>query len=676
MGFVKGRFLCENVLLAAELVSDFNKEGEVTRGCLQIDISKAYDKVDWSFILNILEALELPMNFIYWIKLCISSPHYSVSINGELAGFFKGKKGLRQGDPISSSLFVLAMDILSKLLDKEFRNGNIGPHPLCMDPLVTHLSFADDVLIFFDGSQNSLGGILQVLTEFEKTSGLAMNLKKSCLFLDGNKVDTARQLASAFRLVHGSLPVRYLGLPLMSHKLRPQDYQPLIDKVRSRICSWTARQLSFAGRLQLIQSVLFSLINFWASSFLLPKSCLDTLEKLCNSFLWNGSPETARGAKVSWESVCSPKNSGGLGLRRLEDMNQVFGLKLIWLLFASKGSLWVAWIEKNIIRGRLFWAYPLQLSGSWIWRRLMKLRELARPHLFCKINSGSSALFWHDDWTNLGPLIDLTGANGPRVTGIDKMATVSQVCLNGSWSLSPGRHPILRLLRDCLPPEIPSSLNQDSDVFFWRNSPNTPPGEFSSSETWNSIHPPSPEIPWTQSVWFKDRIPKHAFILWIVMKDRLITRDRLRSWGLNVPSNCLLCDSSPETKIHLFTECAYSLEVWDSFFNHQDLPLPNSLDEIVLWCKSPTTNVKVNTICLLLVQAIVYCLWRERNSRIHTTITKPSNAITKEIQVLLRAKLFGLDRASNQIRFVPPTDASSSSTNGSFLQNWFRYFQG
>ncbi|CAA7028586.1 unnamed protein product [Microthlaspi erraticum] len=223
-GFVKGRLLYENIILAAELVTDFNKSGETTIGCLQIDISKAYDNVDWNFLLNILDAFELPSIFISWIRTCISSPHYSVSVNGELAGFFKGEKGLRQGDPISSSLFVLVMDIFSKLLDKEVSQGSIGIHPLCDDPLITHLSFANDVLIFFDGSEDSLRHILQVLSRFKHFSGLALSLRKSCLFLDGNNVDLARHLASLVGLQHGSLPLSYLGLPLMPHKLRQQDY--------------------------------------------------------------------------------------------------------------------------------------------------------------------------------------------------------------------------------------------------------------------------------------------------------------------------------------------------------------------------------------------------------------------------------------------------------------------
>lgn len=111
-------------------------------------------------MIKVLSALELPENLITWLKECITSPSYSIVLNGELQGFFPGKKGLRQGDPISSLLFVIAMDVLSKMLDRGAVEGRFGIHPECEAPLITHLSFADDILIFFDGSPDSLRGIL------------------------------------------------------------------------------------------------------------------------------------------------------------------------------------------------------------------------------------------------------------------------------------------------------------------------------------------------------------------------------------------------------------------------------------------------------------------------------------------------------------------------------------
>lgn len=497
VAFIKGRLLCENLLLASELVADFNKPGPVTRGCFQIDLSKAFDNVDWGFLSNILEAIDLPPMFINWLSQCFSTPSFSVAFNGELVGYFPGKKGLRQGDSISAPLFSLVMDTLSKQLDLAVSSGRILTHPLGVDPLITHLSFADDLLVFFNGEESSLLAILDVLDQFKLTSGLSINLAKSCLFLDGNNFDLTSQISSRHNLSHGSLPVRYLGVPLQPSKLTASDYQPLLDKVKGRISSWTNRHLSFAGRLQLLQSVINSTINFWASIFVLPNKCLSDLEHICSAFLWNGAANTARGAKVSWEIVCTPKISGGLGLKSLIFWNQIFGLKLIWLLFSQAGSLWVSWVKKHLIRDRCFWNADFSTTGSWIWRRLVKLRVLARPFVFCSILSGRTALFWHDNWTSLGPLIDIVGEAGPRVTGIALLSSVSEAVSNDEWSIPRGRHPLVLLLRSCLYDQIPPlSTEFGSDSYQWKISADQANGLFSSSKTWIHLHPPGPPVHW------------------------------------------------------------------------------------------------------------------------------------------------------------------------------------
>lgn len=307
------------------------------------------------------------------------------------------EKGLRQGDPISSLLFVMAMDILSKLLDKGAMNNAFGLHPRGIAPLVTHISFADDVLLFFDGTDQSLQGLLGILEDFNERSGLGINRSKMAVFFDGGDLNRNRSSAAAHGLSQGSFPVRYLGVPLTTKKLRRQDYLPLMDRIYARFMSWTVKQLSFAGRLQLLKSVIYSTISFWASIFLLPNGCLNKLEQMCNSFLWKGVPSGARGAKVAWEAVCSSTESGGLGLRGLRPWNKILGLKLIWLLFASSGSLWVSWIRSNLIGSENFWTLDASSPGSWLWKALLKLRQLARPFVVCDVGSGISASFWQDD---------------------------------------------------------------------------------------------------------------------------------------------------------------------------------------------------------------------------------------------------------------------------------------
>lgn len=296
VGFVQDRLLCENVLLATELGKDFNDQGPTTKGCLKIDILNAYDNLHWDFLLKVLTALDLPEKFMDWIKECISTPSYSIAINGEMKGFFPGQK---QGDPISSLLFVIAMDVLLKMLDRGAIEGRFGIHPECDAPLITHLSFADDVLIFFDGSEDSLRGILQILEEFRLISGLKINRQKLELLLDGGSSSRCRDLANEMGISQGALPLRYLGVPLSPKKMTRSDFQPLLDKIAARFSSWTVKHLSLAGQFQLIQAVIDSTISFWASMFIILVECVSILERMYGAFLWSGAPNSARGAKIA-----------------------------------------------------------------------------------------------------------------------------------------------------------------------------------------------------------------------------------------------------------------------------------------------------------------------------------------------------------------------------------------
>lgn len=115
--FVKKRQIMENVLLASELVQGYNNNGISKRGMIKIDFQKAFNSIEWSFSLDILRATNYPRKYISWISQCISSTRFSITVNGELCGYFKGKKGLRHGYPLSQYLFFIGMDIFSRLLE-------------------------------------------------------------------------------------------------------------------------------------------------------------------------------------------------------------------------------------------------------------------------------------------------------------------------------------------------------------------------------------------------------------------------------------------------------------------------------------------------------------------------------------------------------------------------------
>ncbi|XP_010549577.1 PREDICTED: uncharacterized protein LOC104820715 [Tarenaya hassleriana] len=614
--FIPGRSITENILLATELISDFSRRGRPKMGIIKADISKAFDTVQWDFVLTILQAMEIPPRFISWIGECISTAMYSISFNGEITGFFQGKRGLRQGDPLSPYLFVLVMNVLSKFLDTAATEGRLTLPPHCRTPLISHLCFADDVLVFSDSSSRSLSTILRTFDEFYRLSGLKLNKVKTCLFLDGDECHTKADIAESLGISLSSLPVRYLGLPLTATKLGEADCSRLKEAIKSRLSSWTVRHLSFAGRLQLIKSVIYSVITYWASAFIIPGRCAKDIERMCSAFLWKGVIGSARGAKVSWSSICLPKKHGGLGLKKITDWNRILCLKMIWNLFAKAGSLWVAWTQAHRIKGRPFWTLRRNGKGSWAWRRLLKIRPLAYPFLRCQVGNGRSCSFWFDSWLPSGPLINVLCELGPRQLGIPRNATVNRAVDGEGWLLPPARSPqAVQIHCELLNHPVPHPDNND-DVFYWADkhcSDRLP--IFSTSKAWKLHQILPPPVTWHKSVWFPRSIPKHSFIVWLAAKNRLPTKDRLLSWGLDVADTCVLCDSSVESVDHLFFCCQYTHVVWSAILAPAVIQPPSlmTFEDQLQWLSSwPGTGLLKLMVSLLFQRQTTFSVVSKR----------------------------------------------------------------
>jgi hypothetical protein len=152
----------------------------------------------------------------------------------------------------------------------------------------------------------------------------------------------------------GRFPVRYLGVPLISTRLSAANCSVLLEKIMGRINSWISKKLSFAGRLQLLNSILYNIQVYWTGIFILPKKIIKAIEQKFNRFLWNGKDEGAAKAKLASNSLCFPKREGGLGLKKIEEWNHASIMRHIWNIFTKAGSIWVAWIKEYILRGKSF----------------------------------------------------------------------------------------------------------------------------------------------------------------------------------------------------------------------------------------------------------------------------------------------------------------------------------
>ncbi|KAK1287822.1 hypothetical protein QJS10_CPB19g00354 [Acorus calamus] len=182
--FIKGRKISHSILLAHKLVRYLSKASGKGRAAIKIDLQKAFDSIRWPFIKEVMKGMNTSNVWIDWVMTCIQSPRFSVLINGSPFGFFESSSELRQGDHISPLLFVLSMKFLSQWLDEAFLNNKIGLFTKKASS-VSHLLFANDLIIFSDTSTSSGHGLKELLQRFSLCSGLELNRGKSQVFCGG-----------------------------------------------------------------------------------------------------------------------------------------------------------------------------------------------------------------------------------------------------------------------------------------------------------------------------------------------------------------------------------------------------------------------------------------------------------------------------------------------------------
>lgn len=515
--------------------------------------------------------------------------------------------------------------------------------------------FADDLLTFSDGSNSSIQGILTVLHEFKQISGLAISPEKSCFFSSGLTHDEKAELHRISGIPSGSLPIRYLGLPLCTKKLLIINCEPLLQSIKSKISSWPAKYLSFAGRLLLINTVLSGIINFWCSAFILPKKCVKLINSMCSSYLRKGSIESRHNARISWESLTFPKDEGGLGLRNILPWNRTCTLKLFWLLLFRTESIWVAWIHQNVIKYKSFWGLKPHQNHSWVFKQILKHRHLAINWVKLIHGNGANCNFWTDPWSPFGPLIIHLGHQGPRLTGIHLKSSLASLWRRGSWHLPPARSPQMVQIQAFM---STITLSETSDSWAW-----CPEGiasnKFCSKQIYNLVREKKPQVTWYRSVWFKRGIPKHKSLTWMVNLNRCPTKDRLLSWNIPVDPACLLCNGEPESRDHLFFSCSFSSAIWSTLSAKLRLPVTSPSWNPVLQTiiALPASN-HLTYLTNLAWQASIYEIWAERNGRLHRESFKSSESILHRIDHIIR------DRIAS-FRHQNPTKASN------YLQLWF-----
>ncbi|XP_020270848.1 uncharacterized protein LOC109846037 [Asparagus officinalis] len=557
--FVKGRQISNNILLAHELIKNYGRKHLLPRVMINIDIRKAFDYISWNFIQDILTDMGFPLVFVKWIICCISTPNYSISLNGSLHGFFKGERGLRQGDPLSSYIFILGMEYLTRMLNLLKDDKNFKFHPKCKNLNITHLVFADDLLLFCKGDPYSVNRLYQCVEYFGACSGLEANPAKCSIFYSGVSDETKHEISNSLGFPEGSLPIRYLGLPLISKRMSYIDCNPLLLKISNQFQScMNNKSLSYARRIQIIKSVILGIQNFWTSSYILPVKVLQKIDELCRCFLWGKLEHTSKPSLVSWSNVCVQKKNEGLGIFSARLWNTAAALKILWSIHMNKEHLWIKWSHENYLKNSSIWMVNARKGDSWMWKQLLSIRDKC---------------------------IDLCG-------GIENLKQLLNSCCN-------------------------NSKIQLSDIY-------------------SRLSPITTQVAWHDTVWENLSYPKHSFLLWLAVQDKLQTQDRLLRNGIIQTSVCKLCDCPiSESRNHLFFECTLSNIVWNGImewlnFKWRSCNWSTLLNWFFFRLRGKGMKQKIKRMALA---ATVYTIWKERNCRNFKLKSKAPDTLIKNIKI-------------------------------------------
>lgn len=351
---------------------------------------------------------------------------------------FKLQRGLHQGDPLSPFLFVMVVEALNLLITKATNASLWHGIKVCKKgPILTHLQYADDTILFCNPDLQALMNVKKTLILFQLSSGLQINFHKSAIM--GVNIDDSwlEMAAQSLQCKVGHFPLTYLGLPIGGNSSRIQCWDPIIERMEKKLASWKGKLLSIGGRLTLIKASLSNLPMYYMSLFPLPHGVIEKITRLQRNFLWGSSVGKKPFPLVKWDLIKLPKIHGGLNVSSIFFRNLGLLAKWLWRYFVESDALW-----RKIIQIKYGYSPTLTMIDlksppkGGPWRHLcksifsnQKAALLLSQGTRKSIGDGSNSLFWHESWLHERNL----KSQFPRLFRLSKLPNglISEM---GSWT--------------------------------------------------------------------------------------------------------------------------------------------------------------------------------------------------------------------------------------------------
>ncbi|XP_058732849.1 uncharacterized protein LOC131604425 [Vicia villosa] len=614
--FVKDRPIMDNALIAMECFHWLKKKVKGKKGvmALKLDMSKAYDRLEGSFIVEVLATMGFPPAMVSLIKRCINSVSYKVLVNGVPSKSFTPERGLRQGDPLSPYLFIMCANVFSGLLKKAAMEKEIHGVKIARNsPTITHLFFADDSLLFARANLEEAKRIKDILRIYEEALGQVVSFEKSEVSFSRNVDENVRDSICNWLGVNSvSSHSRYLGLPIMFGRSKKVIFAMVVERVWKKIKGWKEKFLSSAGKEVLIKAVAQAIPTYVMSCYKLPDSVCLEIEGMIARFWWGSKQGERKMHWLGWDKLAKAKAEGGLGFRGICDFNSSLLGKHYWRLLNQENSL-----VGKVLKGRYFPKCSIDSCGigynpSYAWRSIIGAREVVQRGACWRIGNGEKVNILKDRWIpkNTGFKVQPGGIN------VEDSARVCDIIDrdNRCWKIEDIQS--MFNSEDAMKiTSIPLSVHPDEDNMVWQFEKN---GEFSVKTAYHASRAhkdsllPGPSSPANQKIWpliWKAPISaRQRNFLWRVAKNILPSRGNLLKKGMFIDSQCPLCSAGTETVQHLLMECVFAKQVL--FASVLSYRIPSSVS-VIDWLQSvlecgDADNIQIICACL-------YKLWAARN---------------------------------------------------------------
>ncbi|CAL1400234.1 unnamed protein product [Linum trigynum] len=365
-----------------------NKKGLLTA---KLDISKAYNRIEWCLMEKMMRKLDFEERWIKMIMNCVTTVSYSLLVNGHQSEVFKPERGLRQGDKLSPYLFLLCVEGLSSLAQKAVREGKIhGIKVSHRAPEISHLLFADDNIFFTRATAQECQQLRDILRIYEEESGQKVNLQKSELSFSPNmKREQREALAAIMGMKQVEYHGKYLGLPTIIGREKKSVFTALVDRVRRKIKNGKNKTLSIAAKEVLLKVVAQSQVTYTMSVFMVPDGSLDEIRRAISSFWWGQQKEEKRIPWKAWKNMCKPKEEGGMGFKDIKLFNQAMVGKHLWNLMTKPDSLAARVLKAKYYPNGDVMNARLGHNPSYTWRSLLAIQDLVKSGRRWRIGNGA-----------------------------------------------------------------------------------------------------------------------------------------------------------------------------------------------------------------------------------------------------------------------------------------------